>query len=160
MTMMKYLALAGCVATLVLAGAAFAHVGNGNTIAGPGSVTLADTEVLVVVSGLDGEDICVTLQNRRKKGTAAAQVTITDDVAATSSVIVNRRQTLSICMTNAVSVSVTCMGPSSCPVYWCNHEAFHHVLWPSCSSDRVRARVLAFSHVGNESQRSRQRRST
>ncbi len=114
--MMKYLALAGCVATLVLAGAAFAHSGNGNTIAGPGRVSLADTEVLVVVSGLDGEDSCVTLQNRRKKGLAAAQVTITDDQAATTSVTVNQRDTLSICMSNAVSVSVTCMGPSSCPV--------------------------------------------
>ncbi len=112
--MMKYLALAGFVATLVLAGSAFAQ--GGNTIAGPGRVTLANAEVLVVASGLDGTDSCVTLQNHRKKGITGAQVTITDDVAATTSVTVNQRQTLSICMANAVSVTVTCLGPGSCPV--------------------------------------------
>ena len=105
--MMRYLTLAGCVATLVLASSAFAQ--GGNTIAGPGRVTVANGEVSVVVSGLAATDSCVTLQNRRTKGMAAAQVTITDDVAATTSVTVNQRQTLSICMTNAESVAVTCM---------------------------------------------------
>ena len=112
--MMKYLALAGCVATLVLGGSALAQ--GGNTIAGPGRVNLANAEVLVVVSGLDSTDSCVTLENHRKKGTAAAQVTITDIDAATTSVTVNKKQTLSTCMVNAVSVTVTCMGPASCPV--------------------------------------------
>ncbi len=47
---------------------------------------------------------------------AAAQVTITDNQAATTSVTVSQKQTLSICMEAAVSVTVTCMGPKSCPV--------------------------------------------
>ncbi len=110
----KYLAVAGCVATLVLAGSTFAQ--GGNTIAGPGKLSLANAQAAVLVSGLDGTDTCATVQNNRKKGLSAAQVTITDDVAATTSVTVNQRQTLSICMAAAVSVSVTCMGPGSCPV--------------------------------------------
>ena len=110
----KYLVLAGCVATLVLAGSAFAQ--GGNTIAGPGKLALANAEVAVVASGLAGTDSCATVQNLRRKGLSAAQVTITDDIAATTSVTVNQRQTLAICMASAVSVSVTCLGPASCPV--------------------------------------------
>jgi hypothetical protein len=97
------------------AGPAFAAKGGnmpagGNTIAGPGSATIATGDTLTIINGLDNEDLCVTVANTGKEPVRLDLI----DSGATS-VTVAAGATTTLCG-QTDSVDLVCTGVKSCTV--------------------------------------------
>ena len=85
----------------------------GNTIAGPGNVSMGSGITVAVVDGID-EDICTTLVNSSK----ASSVLLELVGEGTDSVVVAAGATRGFCMDNTDTVQITCQGPDSCSAGW------------------------------------------
>ena len=115
---MKLLSLA--LASLLAVGTAapaFAAKGGdmpagGNTIAGPGSTAIAVGDTVTVLSGLNNEDICVTVANTGKDPVRLDLI----DAGATS-VDVATGATVTLCG-QTDSVDLVCTGTKACSVGW------------------------------------------
>ena len=84
----------------------------GQTIAGPGSTAIAVGQTVTVLSGLNNEDICVTVSNTGKDPVRLDLI----DAGATS-VDVAVGATVTLCG-QTDSVDLVCTGTKSCTVAW------------------------------------------
>jgi hypothetical protein len=84
----------------------------GQTIAGPGSTAIAVGQTVTVLSGLNNQDICVTVANAGKDPVRLDLI----DAGATS-VDVAVGATVTLCG-QTDSVDLACTGTKSCTVAW------------------------------------------
>ena len=102
-------------ATSLLGGLVWA---DGNTLAASAKTqTLSFENTRTLVAGLDGTDVCATIVNR-SESTGLIEITLTDDVAATTTSQIKKSKSSALCGMDTDSVSVECLGPKKCAFTW------------------------------------------
>jgi hypothetical protein len=66
---------------------------------------------------LEGTDVCTTIINRSAK-TAVIELTVTDDVAGTTTSQIAKSKSSALCGIDTEAVSVECLGPKKCSFTW------------------------------------------
>ena len=91
---------------------------DGNTIAGSGRTqNLGFEDTRTLVSGLAGENVCATIINRSDK-TGLIEITLTDDLAGTTTSQIAKSKSSALCGMDTESVAVECLGPQRCAFTW------------------------------------------
>ncbi|MBW2294834.1 MAG: hypothetical protein JRG89_23160 [Deltaproteobacteria bacterium] len=113
--------------TLLVTGALMGMSGvamaGGNTIAASAKKsTVVFGASRILASGLaeigdKGPDVCATIVNSSDK-TALILLTLTDAFAATSNTTIAKGTSLGLCLEDAESVEVECLGPKKCSFTW------------------------------------------